>query len=492
MSETGDSRDARTPGETPDGPPPDGPPAEPGPTVPPAAEPGPAASPAAGRVTPWSTSSDPAAAPAEATRPAPRGTTAGDWLGALVVAVVAYGSMLVAAAAITVVMAAMLNGGAGGAPTWLVGDGSLPGRFGVYPFVALLFQLVAMAMGGTLSLQLAQNIMGEGATTSASLHGVPLLVTLAGLVVLFLASRAHARRQVRRGARPDGFRIWLTALITGVVLAALAVGLSILLAGRGTLAISIISLEYRFDAVDLQLALFPLIAGTLVAGWGRQCAAGAEGGLLAGTVRNLAPGLGTAVRLCGRYAGGVALAGLVGLTVLAFVHHSPATGLATLFFGLTAVVEVMALGHLSGLTAQTTARLGYQQDTAYIWSGAIQQYTGLWPMLIWVAIGVGILWLALSWSRRRPRTAMATSWFAMPLAFLLLGLALQWAGTVRFADNGFVLQGFYGLAPAWWTPVCLLGWGVVVELLARFVAPLLGRRGRDGRRSERAADAAAG
>ncbi|MCP3425530.1 cell division protein FtsQ/DivIB [Rothia sp. AR01] len=54
MSETGDSRDARTPAETPGGPPPDGPPAEPGP-----AESQPAASPAAGRVTPWSTSSAP-------------------------------------------------------------------------------------------------------------------------------------------------------------------------------------------------------------------------------------------------------------------------------------------------------------------------------------------------------------------------------------------------------------------------------------------------
>jgi hypothetical protein len=62
----------------------------------------------------------------------------------------------------------------------------------------------------------------------------------------------------------------------------------------------------------------------------------------------------------------------------------------------------------------------------------------------------------------------------VPAGFLLLGLRLLPLLTVRADfDAPGLAAGQYVLAPAWWSPAVFLGWGLLVEVAARFLAPYL-------------------
>jgi hypothetical protein len=396
-----------------------------------------------------------------------------EWWGSAAVAGIVYGAMLVVTVLISLILLAVVRGEVGASLDAISSQGlsMVTDQFGAYAFIALIFQMVAMAMGGTLSFRLTQGGIGDSESITASLHAVPLLITLVGLTALFIASRMLARRQLRRGEVLDAPRLWISSAATAVMLTVLTVLLTLIFAGRGSFNAFIVSVDYGFNAMSFQVVILPLVVGTLVSFWARRSVVAAAPGRVREWMGAVAPGLGVAARLCGLYAGCIALLALIVFSIVSVVQGSPSAGFAMLFFGLPVVADALALGHLSGLVTKSAEGLGVERETAYIWSDQVTQSAGSWLMLIWIPIVLGILLLAVAWAGRRPRTGVLASWFVMPVVFLLLGFVLIWAGALRFSGGGFMGEGAYAFGPVWWTPLCLLIWGFVVEVLARFAAP---------------------
>ncbi|MCP3427273.1 hypothetical protein NBM05_14975 [Rothia sp. AR01] len=403
--------------------------------------------------------------------------TPADWWGSAIAAGVTYGAMLIVTALASLALIGVVRGELDASMDAYTGQAwsMVSGQFGAYGMIALIFQLVAMAMGGTFTLRLTQSGLGDGETVTASLHAVPLLITLVGLAALFVASRMLALRQVRRDERPGAPALWLSSAVTAVMLVVLTAVLTLIFSGRGSFSAFIVSVTYGFNAFSPQLVLYPLVIGTLVSYWARRSVMRPARGRVSDALGAFAPGAGVAARLTGVYAGCLALLVLVVLSIVAVVEGSASAGLAMLFFGFPLVADALALGHLSGIVTQDFTGSIADRSVSYIWSDLLTEAAGHWPMLLWIPIVLGILLLAVAWSGRRPRVAGAGSWFVMPAVFLLAGIVLVWAGGLRFSSGGFLGEGSYAFGPVWWTPLCLLVWGFAVEALARFAAPFLVR-----------------
>ena len=144
----------------------------------------------------------------------------------------------------------------------------------------------------------------------------------------------------------------------------------------------------------------------------------------------------------------------------------------------------LVAGHLGGLhvLAKTSLIFGGQQgqNQDYIVYGFGADAAGFEAAgAVWAALALAlactvITGLCVLLRRGQVANADPRSWMAVPAAFLILGLLLLPLLAVQASfDAPGLGAGEYLLAPAWWSPVVFLAWGLLVEVSARFLAPYL-------------------
>ena len=335
------------------------------------------------------------------------------------------------------------------------------------------FQLAAMA--ALVPLRLILSFGGEGASAGIT---VPQYFALAcGILTAWLIARKlSARLRVETRAVQ-----WTMAAVSGLTWAALALIVT---------ALTVLRLDVPFFASDIRVrltalggGLFPvlILVGLLsvAAALNVRSTQVSPGRIVVGAERS-APGVLQVLRpIAVQFAVFGTVAGL-GLLVYAFVKGGPAAGFSALFWLPLAVGWLFVLSLLSALTAGGAATsltgLTGRSDAFYLWS---EGTVPVWAMVLCLLLAlVSAVCAAITWAHVRPldervaRTPLA--WAVLPVTYFLLGLLALWLLRVGgYASGGMVgsSNAVFSLRPAGWTCLVFLVWGVVIELLARFVVP---------------------
>ncbi|MDP9693946.1 UNVERIFIED_ORG: hypothetical protein J2X79_001498 [Arthrobacter globiformis] len=341
----------------------------------------------------------------------------------------------------------------------------------------LTAQLVAMAHLGSVGTAVAGvvpflgSVRGEG-----HLFAVPLAVLLISAVGIYLAGRLAELRFPSAG-RPQ---LLLQSAVSGAVFALLVNGVAAAAAVRFPATGG-----FSVDPISAAGGWSVLVAFLLAAG-------------LSALSRN------TIYSRRAASAGASFLRGKLNLPVAAVVVHTavfsviaiPAAWITAavsggwagllsgpLLMGNAAGYGIVA-GHLGGLhmLSETTAIFGAQQsaneDQITYGFGADAAGTDV-TVAAWVALALALVCTVISGLcvllRRGPvSNGDLRQWAPVPAGFLVLGLLLLLLLTVRADfDAPGLASGQYVLAPAWWSPAVFLGWGLLVEASARFLAPHL-------------------
>ncbi|RAM38160.1 hypothetical protein [Arthrobacter globiformis] len=341
----------------------------------------------------------------------------------------------------------------------------------------LTAQLVAMAHLGSAGTAVAGvvpflgSVRGEG-----HLYAVPLAVLLISAAGIYLASRLAELRFPSAG-RPQ---LLLQSAVSGAVFALLVNGVAAAAAVRfppgGGFSVDPISAAGGWSV----LVAFLLAAGLSVlsrnAIYARQAPfAGAS--LLRGKL-NL-PLAAVAVH--------AAVFSVIAVPA-AWIAAAVSGGWAALLSGPLLMGNAagygLVAGHLGGLHmfSETTAVFGAQQsaneDQTVYGFGADAAGTDA-TVAAWAALALALVCTVISGLcvllRRGPvSNGDLRHWAPVPAGFLVLGLLLLPLLTVRADfDAPGLASGQYVLAPAWWSPAVFLGWGLLVEASARFLAPYL-------------------
>jgi hypothetical protein len=340
----------------------------------------------------------------------------------------------------------------------------------------LTAQLVAMAHLGSAGTAVAGvvpflgSVRGEG-----HLYAVPLTVLLVSAAGIYLASRLAELRFPSAG-RPQ---LLLQSAVSGAVFALLVNGVAAAAAVRfpagGGFSVEPISAAGGWSV----LAAFLLAAGLSVlarnAIYSRRASAGAS--LLRGKL-NL-PLAAVTVH--------TAVFAVIAIPA-AWITAAVSGGWAALLSGPLLIGNAagygLVAGHLGGLRmlSETTAIFGAQQseneDQTIYGFGA--DAAGTDPAAAaWAALALALVCTVISGLcvllRRGPvSNGDLRQWAPVPAGFFLLGLLLLPLLTLRADfDAPGLAAGQYLLAPAWWSPAVFLGWGLLVEASARFLAPYL-------------------
>ena len=341
----------------------------------------------------------------------------------------------------------------------------------------LTAQLVAMAHFGSAGTAVAGvvpflgSVRGEG-----HLYAVPLAVLLVSAAGIYLAGRVAELRFPSAG-RPQ---LLLQSAVSGAVFALLV---------NGAAAAAAV----RFPATG-GFSVDPISAA---GGWSLVVAFLLAAGL-SGLSRNAiyarrAP-----------FAGASLLHGKLNLPLaVAAVHTAVFSVIAVPAAWITAAVSGgwaallsgpllmgnaagygLVAGHLGGLhmLSETTAIFGAQQNANedQIIYGFDADVAGTDPAAAaWAALALALVCTVISGlcvllRRGRVSNGDLRQWVPVPAGFFLLGLLLLPLLTVRADfDAPGLASGQYVLAPAWWSPAVFLGWGLLVEASARFLAPYL-------------------
>lgn len=117
-------------------------------------------------------------------------------------------------------------------------------------------------------------------------------------------------------------------------------------------------------------------------------------------------------------------------------------------------------------------------ETLYLWTSDF----AWWEVVAAILLGLlAIAVTSLVWSLRRDSRASTLrnllSWVTLPLVYAILGAALTLFGQLRGAADlmGLADMSFH-VGPVWWTFAVLLVVGLVIEVLSRFAAPLVGTK----------------
>ncbi|GGL08745.1 hypothetical protein JOE58_001267 [Curtobacterium luteum] len=384
-----------------------------------------------------------------------------DWLAAVLGAVGGWFAAYVVAAIallLTVAVAAAGSGGAGSGSADLGSSGSLGGSgvpdvqsllSGVSVLLGAPAQLVVLADLGRLHGSGSIGLLGSG---SGSVGVVPAVVLAAQVVLAVLLTRRIRSRVV---ALPQ---LLVTSVVSGLVLVALTTLTGLVLAIRFP-AVDGVSIE-PVHGVGLGSVLGSFLAGALTALLARPALL-VRGNVLVGRV------LGT-VRVAASQLVVLVVVVSVVVAVVALVAQPSWSAALPVFIG-NAGVLLTALGFLGGIG---TSGLGSASSTASVFGGA-GGWTWLVVLLVLVSAFVAGLALAV---RRNDRVRSTLDWVVTPVVWLLGGVVLLVLGTlvVSYRVTGVsTLGGTGSVGITAWTPVVFLLWGAAIEVVARFVAPVL-------------------
>jgi hypothetical protein len=418
----------------------------------------------------WSTQAAPAPGSAPTSAPASdplghvlRAVPGRDWLAAVVAAVGGWiAAYVVAAVSLLLTVLVLAAGGdSSGSTSGLGSSGDLgtPGGAGA-PDVRSLVSGVSVLLGAPAQLVVLADLGRLHLSGSAGLFGVSGQASVGFVPALVLAAQVVLAvvltRRIR--TRTTGFvGLLVPALLSGVVLTAVTTVTGLVLAIRFP-ELPGVSID-PVHGVGLGSVLGSFSIGTLSVLLARPSALvhGVHLGRVLGTVRVAATQFGVLL-------GVVFLVVVVGALVA-----QPSWGSALPLFVGNAAVAVVALGFLGGVGS---SGLGAGGGTATAFGGT----TGLvWLVVLLVLVTAFVAGLALA-VRRNDRVRPTLDWVVTPAVWLLAGVALLVLGTavVSYSASGTSVVGGAGsLGVTPWTPLVTALWGAAIEVVARFVAPVL-------------------
>ena len=308
---------------------------------------------------------------------------------------------------------------------------------GVFAFVALPFQLTAMALAGRIGL-------GDG-DLSVSLLGLPLLLT-ATYVLVTLRTASGSERRAPSTTRSE------RALTSGA--AALV----------AVLVVSILTRVFalRSDGESIHALSISLVLGTLALTFGADfLGREAVSTSVPDPVRSWLP----AVTVWLFHVALWLAVALPVLFVLTWVQEGFRPALSLPLWWPTGGLWTYALGHLSSIGA-----IGFH---TYAWSGGgVLAPLGLVVGALVAALAASVLWHLRS-ARSPAELAQPSSWFRLPAAFAAGGLLITLLSAISVGGTLFGASGSVTVAPAAWTFILLGMWGGAVEALSRTIAPRL-------------------
>jgi len=375
----------------------------------------------------------------------------GGWVAAYIVAAISLFLTVAVAAGSGPVSTSSSSGlGTGGSD---LGSAGAPDVQSLLSGVSVLLgspaQLVALADLGRLHGSGSILLLGSG---SGSVGVVPVLV-LAAQVVLAVVLTRRIRSRVL--ALPQ---LVVTAVVAGLVTTAVTTLAGLVLAIRFP-AVSGVQID-PVHAVGIGSVLGSFVIGTLAVLLARPS-------LLVGRSTSVARALG-ALRVAAWQLGGLLVLLALVLVVVALVAQ-PSWGAALPLLLGNAAVALTALGFLGGVG---TSGLGAVGSDASVFAGA-----GGWTWLVVLLVVVSSFAAGLALAvRRNDRVRTTLDWVATPVVWFVAGLVLFVLGTgvVSYQVTGSSAvggSGSVGVTP--WTPVVFALWGAAIEVVARYVAPVL-------------------
>lgn len=306
---------------------------------------------------------------------------------------------------------------------------------GVLAWLAIPFQLTAMALGGRIGL--------GNDDFSVSVMALPLLLTATYVVVVGRVARASEARVPSRSRQER-------ALVSG----AAAVG------AAAVVAVVTRLLALRAEGTSIHALSVSLVVGTLLLTFaadlvGRELHASG----VPAVVRRWWPA-------AAAWLSGVAVWLVVSLPVLVvamWVEEGFGTALSAPLWWPTVGLWTYAMGHLSGV--------GTSGFYSYAWSGD----GVLVPLALLLGAVLTTVVAAVVWHLRAPRTpgelAAPASWVPLPVAFAVGGVLVTLVPMVSVGGGAFGVSGSLTAMPAAWTCLLLALWGLGAEALSRFAAP---------------------
>ncbi|MCS6570505.1 hypothetical protein NYQ35_17035 [Curtobacterium flaccumfaciens pv. flaccumfaciens] len=439
------------------------PPSQPGPGQPGAGQPAwngqPAWQQQPGGPQQWSGQPAPAAQPSDAFGRFLRSVSGRDWLAAMLAAVGGWvAAYVVAGLSLLITVGLLASGGSGSAAPSTgsgtdLGAGSAPDVESLLSGVSVLLgapaQLVALADLGRLHLSGSIGFLGSG---SGSLAVVPALVLAAQVVLAVVLTRRIRTRGLGRT------QVLVTAVVSGLVTTVLT-----------NVAAGLFAIRFPSVSGAVIEPVHAVGAGSIIGAFviGALAALLARPSVLAGRNVFAARLLGTLRVAASQLTVLVVLVALVVIVVALIAQPSYGSALPLLLGNVA--IGLTALGFFGGVG---TSGFGSASDTASVFGGA-----GGWTWLVVLFVVVTSVAAGLALAvRRNDRIRTTLDWVVTPLVWFALGLLCFVLGTgvVSYqvsSTSSVDGSGSIGIAP--WTPIVFALWGGAIEVVARYLAPVL-------------------
>lgn len=407
----------------------------------------------------WSGQPAPAAQPSDAFGRFLRSVSGRDWLAAVLAAVGGWvAAYVVAGLSLLITVGLLASGGSGSAAPSTgsgtdLGAGSAPDVESLLSGVSVLLgapaQLVALADLGRLHLSGSIGFLGSG---SGSLAVVPALVLAAQVVLAVVLTRRIRTRGLGRT------QVLVTAVVSGLVTTVLT-----------NVAAGLFAIRFPSVSGAVIEPVHAVGAGSIIGAFviGALAALLARPSVLAGRNVFAARLLGTLRVAASQLTVLVVLVALVVIVVALIAQPSYGSALPLLLGNVA--IGLTALGFFGGVG---TSGFGSASDTASVFSGA-----GGWTWLVVLFVVVTSVAAGLALAvRRNDRIRTTLDWVVTPLVWFALGLLCFVLGTgvVSYqvsSTSSVDGSGSIGITP--WTPIVFALWGGAIEVVARYLAPVL-------------------
>lgn len=355
-----------------------------------------------------------------------------------------------------------------------ISSGDLPSPWAI--LLQFAAQLPALGMLGSLAGDVSVNAGVFGSIhATVGIFVVPLLVSAVILVALYWANRLAEKL----APSASFLQRVVQATVAGVVF-------SLLLNGVATIASISIAVPdsggIRLDAADAASIIVAFLVGASVSLAGRKpLLLKTSGSARAAYARSLVRDAGLTVVA---HLGTFLVIAIPVVVVVAGVKGGWGASLSSPLWAPTAGLVVFGLSHFApfgydaggavggGLGSAARSEYGYAFG-GMLADGGVPAWSG-WLMVLLALVAVCTA--ATYWHLRRGSRNRTTilDWAYLPVAFLVAGSLVTWlAGVGATGGAGSLASGRYHAGLAWWTPLLMLIWGGVTEVVSRFLAPTL-------------------